>query len=155
MGGYSWAPKFTIKTVSASDTYWTPGTDMSGVKGQIETMGPNYKPERIVRETVEYERRDIIVGWRVTFGFTFFIDGSMTDHSGMATVVSAFGDLTKTVELDPNPSVTNHSSKRVLLDKYSMKAVAGKTFAGAEFYLEVSTADLVSTVPAIGSGLAW
>lgn len=155
MGGYAWKPKFRILTLPSTSTYWEPFVDMTGVKGQTETDGPTYKEERIQLETVDYKRMDRILGWRVTFGFTFFVDGTMADHSGLATLVSALQNQGKEVYLDPNPAVTSHSEKRVRLGKYSMKPVAGKTFAGAEFYLEVFTQDLITSIPAIGSGLAW
>lgn len=156
MGGYKWDPKFKIRTLPSTDTYWQPSVDMTGsVKGQVETEGPTYKEERITRETVNYARKDTIVGWRVTFGFRFFIDETMGDHSSLAALVTALMDQGKEVYLDPNPAVTSHSEKQVRFGKYSMKPVAGKTFAGAEFYLEVFTQDLITTIPAIGSGLAW
>lgn len=156
MAGYAWKPKFRILTLPSTSTYWEPRVDMTGnVRGQVETNGPTYKEERIQRETVDYKRKDTILGWRVTFGFTFFIDDTMADHSGLATLVSALQNQAKEVYLDPEPAVTGHSEKQVRLGKYSMKPANGKTFAGAEFYLEVFTQDLITSIPAIGSGLAW
>lgn len=156
MPGFAWRPKFRILTLPSTSTYWEPFVDMTGsVKGQIETTGPKYDEERIKRETVNYARKDTILGWRVTFGFTFFIDGTMADHSGLATLVTALMTNGKEVYLDPNPAVTGHSEKRVVFGKYSIKPASGKTFAGAEVYLEVFTQDLITTIPAIGSGLAW
>ena len=155
MAGYSWNPRFRILTLPSTSTYWQPRVDMTGVKGQIATSGPTYKEERVQLETIEYKRKDRILGWRVTFGFTFLVDGTMSDHSGLATLVTALMDQGKEVYLDPNPDVTGHTEKQVRLGKYSMKSVSGKTFAGGEFYLEVFTQDRMTTIPAISTGRAW
>lgn len=143
--GYTWTPYFRL----------TPG----GTKALRSLLtwagGPTnhdlvYEPVIVKRRTVNEKIINLVRGFRVRVTLRFAIGGNMADHATVKDIVNGLVTSTTRVELSLDNQVTYRDVE--LVDYDGPSPFNGKTLAGAEFRLTVETTDLISAIPAIGSG---
>lgn len=149
MSGYEWWPVVMIEREDRQTVTYDLRSEMTFIDGPTRIIGPNYTPVQRRRETVTYQVKDRIIGFRVSVELEFVVGDDMIDHDILSAIVSACAEDRATVKLSLDGGVTYRA---VRLTRYDgPDPLAGKTFAGAVFRLGFQSEELIDEIPSVAA----
>ena len=148
MTGYEWRPAFRMTPENGAVEMVRLCEALTDLGGPVSVQ-IRYVAVIRMREDVNRDLRPHRLGFRVEVDMDCTVR-TMEDSGWLTTIAGWLMDRTKVVELSLDDEVT---WREVVLRKWEgPRAVAGKTFAGASYGLDVSCKTLIEAPPDISSG---
>ncbi|HOC17125.1 MAG TPA: hypothetical protein PKK95_02600 [Vicinamibacterales bacterium] len=151
MSGYAWWPMVRITPANGPEVVRDLKSDLSTLWGIGPTkIAVKHAPQIKQRQDVNDRERPLLKGFRVEVDLTFEVSDEMTDHDILAEIVTACLDQYQVVELSMDGGLTYRGV--VLTDYLGPDPLGGKPVAGAKYELHFRCRELVTELPAIGTG---